>query len=33
VDRFVSYLEGLTSRETLKKAGVLSEDFWLKSVL
>lgn len=32
VDRFISYIEGLTPWESLKKAGVLSEDFWLKSV-
>jgi hypothetical protein len=29
VQRFLHYLEGLTPAETLRKAGVLSEDFWL----
>jgi hypothetical protein len=33
VDRFVGYLGGLTSHEALTKAGVLSEEFWLRSVL
>jgi transposase len=33
VDRFVGYLRDLSSREALSKAGVLSADFWLKSVL
>jgi hypothetical protein len=33
VDRFVDYLGGLTSQEALRKAGVLSDNFWLKSVL
>jgi hypothetical protein len=27
----VYYLEGLSVEETLRKAGVLSEDYWLKS--
>jgi hypothetical protein len=29
VQRFLRYLEGLTPAEALRKAGVLSEDFWL----
>jgi transposase len=33
VDRFVSYLRGLTSLEALTKAGGLSAGFWLKSAL
>jgi hypothetical protein len=33
VGRFLRYLEGLPSREALTKAGVYSDDFWLKSVL
>ncbi len=33
VGRFLRYLEGLSSPEALKKAGVQSGDFWLKSVL
>jgi hypothetical protein len=33
VGRFLDYLEGLSSPEALKKAGVQSGDFWLKSVL
>src|SRR6266568_3028805 len=33
VGRFLCYLEDLSPREALKRAGVLSEDFWLKSVL
>lgn len=33
VGRFIRYLQGLSSREALKKAGVLSDAFWLKSVL
>jgi hypothetical protein len=30
VERFVAYLLGLSDRDALQKAGVLSEDFWLK---
>ena len=33
VYRFIRYLQGLSSREVLNKAGVLADDFWLKSVL
>lgn len=33
VDRFLLYLEGLSSQEALLLAGVLSDDFWLKKVL
>jgi hypothetical protein len=33
VDRFIRHLEGLTPKEALRTAGVLSEAFWLKSVL
>ena len=33
VDRFLDYLEGLSGREALHTSGVLSDDFWLKSVL
>ena len=33
VGRFLRYLEGLSSAEALKKAGVQSDDCWLKSVL
>lgn len=28
-DRFVSYLRGLSNRDALRQAGLLSEDFWL----
>ena len=31
VHHFLHYLEGLSVEETLQKAGVLSEDYWLKS--
>lgn len=31
VHHFLHYLEGLSVEETLRKAGVLSEDYWLKS--
>jgi hypothetical protein len=30
VEKFVGYLEGLTARAALRKAGILSPDFWLK---
>jgi hypothetical protein len=30
VHRFLHYLEGLSVEEILRKAGVLSEDYWLK---
>jgi hypothetical protein len=30
VDRFIGYLSGLTAREALRKAGILSERFWLR---
>ena len=30
VDRFVGFLGGLSNREALRQAGILSEDFWLK---
>jgi hypothetical protein len=33
VGRFVRYLQSLSSQEALKRAGVLSDNFWLKSVL
>jgi hypothetical protein len=32
-ERFVAYLYGLTNRDALRKAGVLSEGFWLKRAL
>jgi hypothetical protein len=28
-DRFVDYLQGLSNREALRQAGILSGDFWL----
>ena len=31
VHRFLHYLEGLSVEETLRKAGILSEDYWLQS--
>jgi transposase len=31
VHHFLHYLEGLSVEETLRKAGVLAEDYWLKS--
>lgn len=31
--RFLEYLESLSPRETLRTAGILSKDFWLRSVL
>ena len=33
VRRFLEHLEGLSGRETLHTAGVLSDDFWLKEAL
>lgn len=30
VERFIAYLSGLTNRDALQRAGVFSEDFWLK---
>jgi hypothetical protein len=33
VDDFIGYLSSLSCQEALRKAGILSEDFWLKSVL
>jgi hypothetical protein len=33
VERFTGHLGGLTDREALHTAGVLSEDFWLRTVL
>lgn len=32
-ERFVAYLTGLSNRDALRKAGVLSEDFWLKGAV
>ena len=29
VERFIDYLSGLSNREALKQAGILSENFWL----
>jgi hypothetical protein len=29
-ERFVPYLQGLTNKEALLQAGILSEDFWLR---
>ena len=28
--QFIRYLKGLSNRESLRQAGVLSEDFWLR---
>jgi hypothetical protein len=33
VDRLVRYIDGLSPKERLRKAGVLSPDFWLHSAL
>jgi len=33
VEQFIGYLSGLSRQQALRKAGVLSEDFWLKGVL
>lgn len=33
VKRFLEYLESLAPREALRKAGVLSDNFWLKDAL
>lgn len=33
VKRFVAYLSGLTNRDALQRAGVFSEDFWLRRAL
>jgi hypothetical protein len=33
VDRFLAHLNGLSSREALHTAGVLSNDFWLRAAL
>jgi transposase len=32
VDRFIQYIQGLSAEEALRKAGILSDDFWLKDV-
>jgi hypothetical protein len=32
-EQFIEYLSGLSREEALRKAGVLSEDFWLKGAL
>jgi transposase len=32
-ERFISYLSGLSARETLRKAGLLAEDSWLKTIV
>jgi hypothetical protein len=31
VERFIGYLAGLSAEEALRKAGLLSGDFWLKT--
>lgn len=31
VDSFIRYIHGLSAEEVLRKAGILSEDFWLKN--
>jgi hypothetical protein len=33
VERFIGYLSGLSREEALRKAGVRSDNFWLKGVL
>lgn len=33
VERFIGYLSGLSDTEALRKAGTLSQDFWLKEAL
>jgi transposase len=33
VEQFLDYLERMPDHEALEKAGVFSEDFWLKSIL
>lgn len=33
VDRFVLHVEGLSPQQALQRAGVLSQNFWLKSVV
>lgn len=33
VKKFITYLTSLSPQEVLRKAGVLSEDFWLTEVL
>ena len=30
VEDFIRYLQGLSNREALRQAGILSEDFWLR---
>jgi hypothetical protein len=30
VERFIQYLQGLTNRDSLRQAGILSEEFWLR---
>src|SRR5579884_2942649 len=32
VERFIDYLESLSADESLRKAGILSHDFWLQNV-
>ena len=33
VERFLDYLEGLSIWDTFQTTGLLSKDFWLRSVL
>lgn len=33
VDRFLAHLEGLSNQRTLHVSGVLSKEFWFKTVL
>jgi hypothetical protein len=30
VERFIEYLQGLSNRDALRQAGILSEEFWLR---
>jgi DDE superfamily endonuclease len=30
VQRFIAYLQGLSNRDALRQAGILSQDFWLR---
>ena len=32
VDRFIQYIQGLSTEDALRKAGILSDDFWLRDV-
>ena len=32
-NRFLDYLQGLSDRDAMQQAGLLSDDFWLKDIV